>query len=229
MYGTSALQSSIALLDAVMLQNAVIPEIPVRREKLSVQTMVERASSPAFDVSSLLEISKNLTFRSTAEQRKLKREIARSQATVIDITDIFRMPQAWDNRGVGSGFPGVAVAPMKVAHIHYIRMTDIASGFYTRENWRFLGQRVLTGQGINRGEYNRAGTAPVPLVPRDLMPSDVTQRKTYVLFDVPSWENKKVEYVDPYLLERVSDHRFRVVAHWNLTDQERQIMTLLNR
>ena len=70
------------------------------------------------------------------------------------------------------------------------------------------------------------------MVPQELMPKvgflrrKISSGDHWVLFDSPVWKPEALP-VDPYLLERMDDTRFRVLAHWDLTPKERQLMAMI--
>jgi len=61
----------------------------------------------------------------------------------------------------------------------------------------------------------------VPKIPASLRPKGKLENY-YVLWEVEKW--KMVPPVDPYLLRRINDNMFVVVAGWNLTELERAVM-----
>jgi hypothetical protein len=67
-------------------------------------------------------------------------------------------------------------------------------------------------------------TALVPPMPRSLEPRSAKVRhKTLMLFDVPQWERLEIPF-DPFLLEEVSKWHVRILAHWDLTPREREVL-----
>ncbi len=62
-------------------------------------------------------------------------------------------------------------------------------------------------------------SAVVPTIPPNLRPDDLT--KFYILWDVV-WEARAPE--DPILLSRVNDRMYAVVAQWDLTPLEQQVL-----
>jgi hypothetical protein len=61
----------------------------------------------------------------------------------------------------------------------------------------------------------------VPKIPASIRPKGKLENY-YVLWEVEKW--KLVPPVDPYLLRRINDNMFVVVAGWNLTELERAVM-----
>ena len=61
----------------------------------------------------------------------------------------------------------------------------------------------------------------VPKIPASIRPKGQLENY-YVLWEVEKW--KLVPPIDPYLLRRINDNMFVVVAGWNLTELERAVM-----
>ena len=64
----------------------------------------------------------------------------------------------------------------------------------------------------------------VPSVPPYLRPTDLNE--FYILWEVEKWErgSPSVSPKDPFLLKRVSNHFFTVVAQWDLTPLEQKVL-----
>jgi len=63
--------------------------------------------------------------------------------------------------------------------------------------------------------------APVPLIPPRFLPEKLDD-SFYVLWEVDEW--KMVPPEDPYLLQRVTNTHFVVLAGWNLSEVEKSAM-----
>jgi hypothetical protein len=63
--------------------------------------------------------------------------------------------------------------------------------------------------------------APVPLVPAKFLPKNLTD-DYYTLWEVDVW--KRVAPTDPYLLKRITNNIFVVLAGWDLTPLEKSVM-----
>lgn len=63
--------------------------------------------------------------------------------------------------------------------------------------------------------------APVPLIPPGILPEKLTS-DYYILWEVDEW--KMVPPTDPWLLKRVTERLFVVLAGWDLTELEKSVM-----
>lgn len=71
-----------------------------------------------------------------------------------------------------------------------------------------------------------SGFALVPITPPDVKAGHDLSRR-FVLWEVDAWADEAIRAVpdrDPYLLERIADDLFAVVAEWDLTPLEQAIM-----
>lgn len=64
-------------------------------------------------------------------------------------------------------------------------------------------------------------SGPVPIVPPQFLPKKVT-KDYYVLWEVETWTPEPPK--DPYLLKRITNNMFVVLAAWDLTKIERAAM-----
>lgn len=64
--------------------------------------------------------------------------------------------------------------------------------------------------------------APVPSIPASLRPKGKLGNNYYILWEVEKWT--RIPPRDPYLLRRLTENMFVVVAGWKLTELERAVM-----
>jgi hypothetical protein len=195
------------------------PEVNEAPSPVSIQDLMKRVLQPVADIGDLTKTLDTLAFRSRRERKLAKDRLAAlGDGTIFSILDVFKMKEAWN-----TGFPTVAIAPCGSSHVHFKTGLD-GDASLNSGAWK-----MSIGRNPNASAwYEYSGNSPVPLVPKSLMPwNPLVRRNLHILFDVPTWTNKKVEMVDPYLLERLGKQRFRVLAHWDLSQKERQIMALL--
>jgi hypothetical protein len=191
--------------------------------------------------------------RSAAEARRIAAELeGAGEGAVLDIAQLYAQPQAWN----ADRTPAVAFAPILCETVQFEREdygnSYTRASFYWYADQKRHGARPLRGCPVDARAVQDSVTAlmgmtvkqftaeaPVPFVPLALLPSKGFFRKrsdtdgVYVLFDTAVWQNQatQIVMVDPYLLKAVDkEHkRFRVLAHWDLTDKERQLMALVRQ
>jgi hypothetical protein len=217
----------------------------------NVTALVEQAIGSKSPIEGLLEVYNGYAARSRVERMRMKRELAYiKDETLFDTKAMFALPDAFRDDST----PVVGIAPYAATKLEY-RLRSKRGLFHAdsrevlsfdiplsveerrvakeREQWSAMSpeQRdynlrmramAFTSLSSWRSDYE----AHVPPTPKALLPwNPITRRKLHVLFDA-DW---KALPVDPYLLERVNGNQFRVVAHWDLTDKEREIMRLIAR
>lgn len=74
----------------------------------------------------------------------------------------------------------------------------------------------------NQFEHSFRLKAPVPLIPPSALPKKITN-DYYILWEVDVW--KKIPPTDPYLLKRITNNLFVVLAGWDLTEIEKAVMS----
>lgn len=212
-----------------------------------VQALVEKSTTPALDVQGLLDTYSKYFPRSWEEKRRLRSRIAAASVPSIDVRDLYAEALAWNQQ---KRLPEVALAPIKAERVHFnVTETPSFAGI-ARLSYAPVGveaplslhhspplQKDHPDFELSRhypSIYTRERSAQigVPLVPRSILPwNPLSRRRCWVLFDTPVWENEttEVKMIDPYLLERVSETKFRVLGHWDLTEKERQLMALINK
>jgi hypothetical protein len=212
---------------------------------MSVQSLVAAAQQPAVDVSGLWDTYNGMVSRSRSERNRLRQELeAMGDGALIDAFDMFKLPEAYGS----DRYPLVAVALISAALVrfHYDGWhAKFVSGSldlsvaspppapvpepmkYTTQD----GNTYSLPPSYSSVYQGFSGSVGVPLVPKAIAPRFWSAKrllgKCWIMFDTPTWSDKKVLPVDPYLLERVDEKRFRVLAHWDLTDKERQLMALI--
>lgn len=63
----------------------------------------------------------------------------------------------------------------------------------------------------------------VPYIPSNVMPKWGTRSEHFVVFDVPKWTGVP-NTEDPYIVKQIDSDHFKVVAHWDLSDNEKSLM-----
>ncbi len=92
-----------------------------------------------------------------------------------------------------------------------LRDDVLCSGAYEQQDW-------LKGNPY----YSRINlSAPVPMIPPQFYPPKMT-KDYYVLWEVDVW--KMEPPTDPYLLKRITNNLFVVLAGWDLTPLEKAVM-----
>lgn len=214
----------------------------------NVTALVDQAIGSKSPIEGLLEVYNGYAARSRVERMRMKRELAYiKDETLFDTRALFALTDAFRDDST----PVVGIAPYTATMLEYrirsqrghfhvkgteLLSFDIPSGVKERRDAKERERlAAMTPQQLDwelrsrlpffsfgRTDYE----AHVPPTPKALLPwNPITRRKLHVLFDA-DW---KALPVDPYLLERVNGNQFRVVAHWDLTDKEREIMRLIAR
>lgn len=212
---------------------------------MSVQSLVEAAQQPAIDVTGLWDTYKGMVSRSRAEKEMIARELAAAgDGALIDVFGMFTFPEAYGP----DRYPLVGMAPISASVIQFIHERyGVRTGFrlpYTDKlaltvakppqlelGWRPDEPTHEHFVRLDRANDGFTGIVNVPFVPKAIAPRFWSAKrllgKCWIMFDTPSWSDKRVLPVDPYLLERLDERRFRVLAHWDLTAKERQLMALI--
>ncbi len=154
---------------------------------------------------------------------------------VLDIFEVFK------NAGVDEkGEPKLAISPASAKTI-ILEKGSMGSGTFTaNDRWSkayksdvYLptGTWPLFKEEINGriSSWNAGKEVPrtsieslVPVVPAHILPEGSLENY-YILFEVKEWfEPKKASYLkgDPYLLKRINNNAFAVLAEWDVTDLE---------
>lgn len=135
----------------------------------------------------------------------------------------------WCYLGYGGDYPGVRGR-------NYFTFTCCSSRYDAQYTWRAKKNHITFSRDMFPAELsdqrwrreNNLQTldgcwmnckALVPTVPPHLRPEDLS--KFYILWEAV-WE--KEPPIDPILLSRVNDRMYAVVAQWDLTDLEQQVL-----
>ncbi len=149
---------------------------------------------------------------------------------ILDIFEVFKACGV-DERGE----PKLAIAP---AHAKTIILEKGAVGsatFTAHDRWSKAYKSdvqlpsgtfpVFKEEKDGRIPWNGERTSVeslVPIVPAHLLPEG-DLKNYYILFEVKEWfEPRKASYAkgDPYLLKRINNNTFAVLAEWDVTDLE---------
>lgn len=148
---------------------------------------------------------------------------------LLDMRELFDQKEAWQVASIPRDFghwdsvrvPQVALAPTNARIIRF----DHRGFFKDSGVYVFLFDKVPRGVPINR-----KFTSEVPPVPRSVMPTgwQTIFRRYFLLFDT-TWiaDPAKPPFVDPYLLEKVGVWQYRVVAQWDITPREAELMRMM--
>lgn len=210
----------------------------------NVTALVSQAIGPTPSLEGMLDTYKGYAARSRRERSQMKRELGYiKDETLFDTRKLFSLADAFRDNLT----PYLGIAPYKATMLEYragwtegkfyiagdeFLAFNIPPGVRERieanQRKKYMGmsdiERVLSRTSTSMART--VNTATVPPTPKALLPwNPLTRRKMHVLFDA-DWETVPV---DPYLLERVNGHQYRVVAHWDLTEREREIMRLIAR
>lgn len=149
---------------------------------------------------------------------------------VLDIFEVFK------NCGVDEkGEPKLAISPASAKTI-ILEKGELGAGTFTaHDRWsrayksdvalptgtfpEFATQKTNWG-GTERIRQNIESL--VPVVPAHILPEGSLENY-YILFEVKEWsEPRKASYSkgDPYLLKRINNNAFAVLAEWDVTDLE---------
>lgn len=189
----------------------------------------------------LSEVLSQTRTRSWKERRKLKNKLKTYEyaGAVFDTRTLFSRPEAWAQAtktpGFRSGYgeavlPSVAMAHIKQSVAGYVRSErSINSAFVEHRLKRNLStlQNVIPIPPHSDGVRGLC-KVPVPFIPKKHMPFYVREKHT-IMFDTPQWQADHIHLPipeDPYILERLDEHKFKVLSHWDLSEAERRLMAL---
>ena len=141
---------------------------------------------------------------------------------VIDIHKVMKLTGAHPN-----GHPKIAIvrADQKEVHCEANHLGDVI--FSARRRWSYdkILKEDVRAVGLPVWPNNKTGQmflkAPVPLIPPRFIPEKMGD-DYYILWEVDTWTPEPP--IDPYLLRRITDSIFVIVAAWDLTEVERSIM-----
>lgn len=139
--------------------------------------------------------------------------------------------------------PKLAIVRADAKLVYLTKQNNGAARFslYDRESWRSakteLSSDILLPDGIfENWQAEIVGTQPnqwrrikeqnlvtnVPIVPANVVMPHKPENY-YILFEVDEWRARAVVR-DPYLLQRINDNTFIVLAEWDVTDVEAIVM-----
>lgn len=188
---------------------------------ISLPALFEAAiKAPTTTVDGLWDLYKGYAFRSRKERKRMKALLKPVLAApdIIDVRTLFSLPEAWRAYNAYYQVPALAFIPLAEREVFY------QGGMFFLEN--HSNKAFLTiphGNKDGGGHSYRAKAVPVP---KSVLPFGSFFRDLYVVQDT-TW--MQVIPVDPYLVERKSAHHFKILAHWDLTEKERQLMALLDK
>lgn len=223
---------------------------------MTISILVLGGKQTPIDTTGLWETYQRMVSRSSKESDRLRRELEiAGDGAVVNAIEMFKLPEAytadkWPTVALApikadrirftyqehrnTGFH-VKERPEKFD----LNVTPPSPPVYTQEEqeseyrmWMATASVSLFGGLARRGKADHTGSVKVPLIPKGVMPktggfwSETRQRNYWVMFDSPVWQPEALP-MDPYLLERLDDSRFRVLAHWDLSPKERQLMALI--
>lgn len=130
--------------------------------------------------------------------------------------------------------PKIGIAPADATEC-FVRWDNGDLVFADREGWS-VNRGALVGAhslrvsvpGDDRplripGMARWSGRAPVPLIPPKVRPRLRRLRHMHILWEVPAW--KPVAPVDPALLRHIRGDLWAVLATWDLTPLEREVLS----
>ncbi len=181
-----------------------------------------------------LEVTKK---RASRHYSYLKRAY-RAASKGYKVIDIY---QAFEKTGLkANGTPKLAVVRAD-ARVAYFHKRENGAGIFSRHqtvpNWgtqewktnidlpvgTFPNWVDKDGHVISSFWSNDRGIQTnVPFIPAHLLP-DKPLENYYILFEVDKW-SPVAKVKDPYLLERINDNTFIVLAEWDVTDVEAIVM-----
>lgn len=155
---------------------------------------------------------------------------------VLDIYEVFKQSGLNENNE-----PKLGLAPANCKQIIFEKL-PLGSGTFTEHSRWARAEKsdvhLPTGTFPNwaeeeNGRMKHPSNAPrvniearVPIVPAHIMPEG-DLKNYYILFEVKEWsEPTKATFQkgDPYLLKRINQNAFAVLAEWDVTDVEAAIL-----
>jgi len=152
------------------------------------------------------------------EMRRMYKAAAAGKP-IIDVS------KAWKLTGLKDTYPRLALACAHWQQCFFDKyqkeFRDDRRSMRAREHWIRIPDDIWDWNNVGR---NTVGTA-VPFMPPSIRPR--RWLSTYhILFEVEQW----TEYpADPFLLKHITGWLFVVVAEWELTELERQLLAGLGR
>ncbi len=174
-----------------------------------------------------------------AKEYNALRRAYRALSKGYKVIDIYK---AFEDTGLGAdGRPKLAIVRADAKQVYFTKLADGAGRFsrHVPSNWQ--RHEIATDVNLPQGIFARwkvidpaktdaawgnifeaESTTNVPIVPAEVaMPK--APENYYILFEVDKW-SKIAPVRDPYLLERINDNSFIVLAEWMVTPVEALIM-----
>lgn len=129
--------------------------------------------------------------------------------------------------GASVTLPRLAVCRAHIKWCWIVTNDDGSCVFQEKKGWlhhnaRVNNRRLPAGTLGDSNRYTRCEfKAMVPVVPAELRPA-VHLRNYHILWEA-EWTSEPP--IDPYLLKHIGGDLYAIVAHWNLTELERAIMS----
>lgn len=156
---------------------------------------------------------------------------------VLDIYEVFKQSGVNEN-----GEPKLAIAPANATSILLEKLPFGSATFTEHARWSKASKsdvKLPTGtfptwkeekNGVvkswGEGSERTNVEAKVPVVPAHILPEGDLSNY-YILFEVQEWfEPQKAAFRkgDPYLLKRINENAFAVLAEWDVTDVEAAVL-----
>jgi len=146
-------------------------------------------------------------------------------AKVIDIFETFKQCEKHDN-----GEPKIGIAPASWKEICLFKTQNGGASFQRNQRWLDGGKESVvlpsgtfkweteeekTDWGVRENIIRQVVVTTVPVIPALLLPESKSLNGYYILFEVDEW-NEVPATKDPYLLKRISDNAFVVLAEWGV-------------
>lgn len=159
---------------------------------------------------------------------------------VLDIYEVFK------NCGVDkNGEPKLAIAPASAKEITFEKFALGSGTFTPHDRWSRAEKADVNLPTKTFGEWARGQIknsynsethegvirerviTNVPIVPAHILPEGSLDNY-YVLFEVKEWTEPQEKRVarkgDPYLLKRINQNTFAIMAEWDVTDVELAVL-----
>jgi hypothetical protein len=147
---------------------------------------------------------------------RFKGGIAREDLGIIDMNKLYGQKEMWDEEGN----PRVMFAPVRAKYAYFSAAYRVFADGPARLIHRYAQFSSLPHVGYKTTDDDVR--TPVPSVPwRFLNPLTRRTKDLYVAFD-PAWKGAVMN--DPYLLRKLDNSRFQVLAHWDLSENEKRLI-----
>jgi hypothetical protein len=182
--------------------STIVVEPEVAMEKLGEYKTILRTQRRAEDV----------------EMRRMYKAASKGKP-IIDVS------AAWRETGLKDGYPRLALARADWQECFFAKwqheFRDNRRSMRGHQHWIKVPDGIWDWKDV---KDNTVGTA-VPFMPPSVRPRRYLS-SYHILFEVEKW----TEYpADPFLLKHITGWLFVVVAEWELTELERQLLSGLGR